>query len=71
MNFPIPDFIPVPNSETMLIISIVLIIVGICLVGLGLILLFLRKGKGKKTTIPWVCIGIGLLLMANHGIQLL
>lgn len=71
MNFPIPDFITIPNSEAMLTISIVMLIVGICFVGCGIVSLFLRKRKGKKTTIPWVFIVIGILLMANHGIQLL
>ena len=71
MNFPIPDFVPIPNAETMVVISIVLLIVGICLVGLGIVFLYLRKRKGKKTTIPWICICAGILLVANHGIQLL
>lgn len=71
MNLPIPGFIPMPNAETIAAISIVLLIAGICLAGLGVIFLFLRKRKGKKTTIPWICICAGLLLVANHGIQLL
>lgn len=71
MNFPIPDFIPVPSSEIMMIISIVALIVGICIVSAGLLLLFLRKRKGMKTIIPWVFICIGILLTANHGAQLL
>lgn len=70
MNLPIPDFIPIPNTETMATISIVLLIVGICLICLGAFFLFLRKRKGKKTTIPWVCICAGILLTVNHGIQL-
>ena len=73
MNFPIPDFVPVPSAEIMHTISIVSLIVGICLVGVGLIFLFLNKRKGKenKATALWVVIGIGVLLIANHGIQLL
>ena len=73
MDFPIPDFIPVPNTETMQMISIVSLIVGICLVGVGLIFLFLnkRKGKEKKATALWIVIGVGVLLIVNHGIQLL
>ena len=73
MDFPIPNFIPVPNAEAMQMISIVSLIVGICLVGVGLIFLFLNKRKGKenKATALWVVIGIGVLLIANHGIQLL
>lgn len=73
MNFPIPDFVPVPSAEIMHTISIVLLIVGICLVGVGLLFLFLNKKKGKenKATALWVVIGVGVLLIANHGIQLL
>ena len=43
MNFPIPDFVPVPSAEIMQTISIV----------------------------SWIVIGVGVLLIANHGIQLL
>ena len=73
MNFPIPDFVPVPSAEIIHTISIVSLIVGICLVGVGLLFLFLNKRKGKenKATALWVVIGIGVLLIANHGIQLL
>ena len=73
MDFPIPNFIPVPNAEAMQMISIVSLIVGICLVGVGLIFLFLnkRKGKEKKATALWIVIGVGVLLIVNHGIQLL
>lgn len=73
MNFPIPDFVPVPSAETMQTISIVSLIVGICLVGVGLLFLFLnkRKGKEKKATVLWIVIGIGVLFIVNHGIQLL
>ena len=73
MNFPIPDFVPVPSAEIMHTISIVSLIVGICLVGVRLLFLFLNKRKGKenKATALWVVIGIGVLLIANHGIQLL
>lgn len=73
MNFPIPDFLPVPSAEIMQSISIVSLIVGICLVGVGLIILFLnkRKRKEKKATALWIVIGVGVLLIVNHGIQLL
>ena len=71
MNLPVPNFVPVPSSETMMTISIVLLIVGICLVCLGATFHFLRKRKGMKTTIPWISICVGILLMANHGIKLL
>ena len=73
MNFPIPDFVSVPSAEIMQTISIISLIIGICLVGAGLLFLFLnkKKGKEKKATALWVVIGIGVLLIANHGIQLL
>ncbi len=71
MNLPVPDFVPVPNPEILLTMSIVLLIVGICLVCIGGLLFFLRKRKGKKTIIPWICIGAGILLVTNHGIQLI
>ncbi len=73
MNIPIPDFVPVPNAEIIQTISIVFLIVGICLVGVGLLFLFLnkKKGKEKKATALWILIGVGVLLIVNHGIQLL
>ncbi|RKI86937.1 hypothetical protein D7V94_22045 [Parablautia intestinalis] len=78
MNFPIPDFVPVPSAEIMQTIRVVSLIVGICLVGVGLLFQFLfkknffcNKKKEKKATALWVVIGIGVLLIANHGIQLL
>ena len=73
MNFPIPDFVPVPSAEIMQTIGVVSLIVGICLVGVGLASLFLnkRKGKEKKATALWIVIGVGVLLIVNHGMQLL
>ena len=71
MKFPIPDFVPVPSAEIMQIISIMSLIVGICLVGVGLLFLFLNKKKGKKAAVLWIVIGVGVLLIVNHGIQLL
>ena len=73
MKFPIPDFVPVPSAEIMQIISIMSLIVGICLVGVGLLFLFLnkKKGKEKKAAVLWIVIGVGVLLIVNHGIQLL
>lgn len=61
------------SAEIMQAISIVSFIVGICLVGVGLIFLFLnkKKGKEKKATALWIVIGVGVLLIINHGIQLL
>ena len=71
MNYPFPDFVPVPSHETMHTISVVSLIIGIFIVCVGFVWLFLRKQNNKKTTLPWVCIGIGTLLFANHGIQIL
>ena len=73
MNFPIPDFVSVPSAEIMQTISIISLIIGICLVGVGLLFLFLnkKKGKEKKATALWIVIGIGVLLIVNHSIQLL
>lgn len=72
MDFPIPDFIPVPGAETMQPISIISLIVGICVTVAGVLLLFLHKRNGnKKNTLAWIFIGIGVLLIANHGVQLI
>ena len=73
MGFPIPDYIPVPSAEIMQTISIASLIIGICLVGVGLLFLFLnrKKGKAKNATALWIIIGVGVLLIVNHGIQLL
>ena len=73
MNFPILDFVPVPSAKILQAISIVSLIVGTCLVGMGLLFLFLnkKKRKEKKATALWILIGVGVLLIVNHGIQLL
>ncbi len=72
MNFPIPSFIPVPSAGTMRIISIISLMAGICIITAGVISLFLNKRKGKeKNTLAWVLIGVGVLLLVNHGIQLI
>ncbi len=72
MNFLIPDFVPVPGTETMQLISIILPIVGICVTVAGMLLLFLHKRNGnRKDTLAWIFIGIGVLLIANHGVQLI
>lgn len=72
MNFPIPSFIPVPGAETMQIISIASLIVGICVTVMGVLFLFLNKRTGKeKNTLAWILICVGVLLIANHGIQLI
>jgi len=72
MNFPIPDFIPVPGAETMQLISIISLIVGICVAVAGVLFLVLNKKKGKeKNTLAWILICVGVLLITNHGIQLI
>lgn len=43
MNFPIPHFIPVPGAETMQLISIILLIVGVLLIANHSILLILQE----------------------------
>lgn len=69
MDFPIPNFIPVPNAEAMQMISIVSLIVGICLVVAGAV--FLLLNKRKKSTLAWIVICVGALLIVDHGIQLI
>ena len=72
MNFPIPDFIPVPGAETMQLISIISLIVGICVAVAGVLFLVLNKRKGKeKNTLALILICVGVLLITNHGIQLI
>ncbi len=55
----------------MQMISIVSLIVGICLVVAGAVFLLLNKRKGKKSTLTWIVICVGALLIVNHGIQLI
>lgn len=50
MNFPIPSFIPVPGAETMQLISIVSLIVGICVTVVGVLFLFLNHCRQLKAT---------------------
>ena len=72
MNFPIPSFIPMPGAETMQLISIVSLIVGIFVAVVGVLFLLSNKRKGKeKNTLAWIMICVGVLLIANHGIQLI
>ncbi|NFB19025.1 hypothetical protein EXN25_09585 [Clostridium botulinum] len=66
--FQIPSFVPVPSREVMFKLSIISVIIGICLIIAGLIL----NNKNKKKGIaPWICITIGIVIIVNHGIQLL
>ena len=70
MRFPFPDFVPVPGAETMRLISLVSLTAGICLVcGTGPFL-FLRREK-EQSRFPWMLLGVGALLIVNHGLQLL
>lgn len=71
MNLSIPSFIPIPSAEMMAKMSLVLLIIGICLAGTGTLFYFLSRRKGKKATIQIICIVAGLLLIVNHGVQLL
>ncbi len=70
MNIPIPDFVPVFSAETIQLVSIILLIVGVCVAVAGAILLFLNKRKEKNTS-AWILICVGVLLIANHGLQLI
>ncbi|MHB9945654.1 hypothetical protein CF095_09690 [Clostridium botulinum] len=66
--FQIPSFVPVPSREVMFNLSIISVIIGICLIIAGLIL----NNKNKKKGIAaWICITIGIVIIVNHGIQLL
>ena len=72
MNSLIPSFIPMPDAETMQLISIISLIVGVCVTVVGVLFLLLNKRKGKeKNTLAWIMICVGVLLIANHGIQLI
>ncbi len=72
MNIPAPNFVPVPGGEAMELISIVSLVVGICLTAAGGLFLFLNRRKGeKKNTLPWLLLCVGVLLMINHGVQLM
>ncbi len=68
VNFQPPSFVAIPSSEIMITISIVTMVIGLFLVILGLIL---QKRKKKTNRAAWICMGIGVLLIINHGIQLL
>ena len=72
MNIPIPNFVPVPSAETMRLISIISLIVGICVTVVGASFLFLNKRKGKeKNKLAWILICVGVLLITNHSVQLI
>ncbi len=72
MNIPIPDFVQVFSAETIQLISVILLIVGFCITVVGAIFLFLNKRKGKeKNTLARILICAGILLIANHGLQLI
>ena len=72
MYIPIPNFIPVPGAETMQLISVILLIAGICVTAAGTLLLLLNKRNGKgKNKLAWILICAGVLLTANHGLQLI
>lgn len=71
MNYPFPDFVPVPSSETFHTISAVSLVIGILIVCISLILLFVFKRKKKKLIVPWICLAVGTVIIINHGAQLL
>ena len=55
MNFPIPSFIPVPGAETMQLISIVSLIVGICITVVGVLFLLLNKRRSEERRVGKEC----------------
>lgn len=65
----IPGFIPVPGGETMVRISVIALAVGVCLAAAAL--LYLRRQKGKNTAPGWILLAVGVLLVINHGVQLM
>lgn len=71
MKLPIPNFIPTPSAETTHLISLILLSIGICVLFSGLFLLYSQKKKGSKTILSWIMIGLSLLLIINHSIQLI
>ena len=71
MRFPIPDFVPVPGPETMHLISLVSLAVGIGLVGAAALSLLAKGGREKRRRYPYILMGTGVLLILNHGAQLL
>ncbi len=72
MTVLIPNFIPVPDTEMRKLISITLLIAGICVTVVGVFFLFLNRREGKgQNTLAWVFICVGVLLTANHGLQLI
>ena len=72
MRIPVPWFVPVPTPETIRGISIVLLTAGICLAAAAF-LLFLSRGRAgeQNGNLPWMMMGTAVLLILNHGIQLL
>lgn len=69
MNIPIPDFVPVFSAETIQLVSIILLIAGVCAVAVGAILL--KKSRKEKRTLEWILICAGVMLIADHGLQLI
>ena len=64
MNFPIPSFIPVPGAETMQLISIVSLIVGICVTVVGVLFLLLKEKREKE---EHACMDHNLCRCAAHS----
>lgn len=73
LNFLIPSSIPVPDANTLQLISIASLIVGICLVlAGGAFLLWGKKaGGGWKVVLGWVLAAIGATLTLGHAVQLM
>lgn len=65
------DFNAEKISTGILIINIINIIIGLGLIVIGVVLLLKSKEdtNGKKKTIGWILIGIGIVMICAHLIQ--
>ena len=73
MKLPVPGFVPVPGPEAMRMIAAVLFGVGACLACAGALVLYAGRNQAEKKTpaFAWVFLGVGVVLMIDHGVQLL
>ncbi|MCI9079717.1 MAG: hypothetical protein HFH68_12500 [Lachnospiraceae bacterium] len=71
LSFMIPDFVPVPNDEVLLTISLASMVVGVIFIIIGIILYFILKKKEKNIIPAWIVLIVGVVLFLNHIVQLL
>ena len=71
MHIPVPWFVPVPAPETVRAMSMVLLAAGICLAVTAAFFLGRGRAEGKSGKLPRLMLGAAVLLILNHGIQLL